>query len=494
MRGIGFLVSLLPAITAIAQNWALLNPAYRYNYSNDGTDTISNQIRVMDVDTLGVDSFRYELNLITRVCDTCATTDLLLLVDQPQFMQRRVRAGATVWHFHDPASMVILPQSTLGQSWLFDTLANVMASVSAVDVVQVFGNDVARKVIDLSDGSVISISEDLGVLSWGDHQLIGVHGPDLGTLIPSLAEIFPYQTGDVVEYSIEVGGMDGFSSNFGHARLYKFTVESGDVVDGSMTFNGEMVDHRWNWVSYWGGPVYVTSGHQTLLGDTWSAGRPELPWADLLTSYPGQLIGHQNDVEWWTDTLLCVAHHGIDDQGRYFIGCMALHEPGQWENFGYFMHAPEEPLPSTEPVTLGPQDHCPAGPNGECGVLYTEGIGLNWLYAGYFESFEQYALTGIVLNGDTTGTIHSDEYIIGLSMPEADRSPFVLQPNPAADRITLVNAAPGSSVRISDTHGRLVRRIRVGSASETIDVRDLVPGIYFVDVEGGVPQRLMIMR
>ena len=39
-------------------------PDYKYNYSNDGTDTISNQVFVTHVDTLGVDSFRYELNRI----------------------------------------------------------------------------------------------------------------------------------------------------------------------------------------------------------------------------------------------------------------------------------------------------------------------------------------------------------------------------------------------------------------------------------------------
>jgi hypothetical protein len=36
--------------------WALLNPEYKYNYSNDGTDTISNQIFITHMDPLGLDS------------------------------------------------------------------------------------------------------------------------------------------------------------------------------------------------------------------------------------------------------------------------------------------------------------------------------------------------------------------------------------------------------------------------------------------------------
>ena len=54
-----------------AQNWALINPDYKYNYSNDGTDTISNQIFVTHVDTLGADSFRYALNRIGSRCEPC---------------------------------------------------------------------------------------------------------------------------------------------------------------------------------------------------------------------------------------------------------------------------------------------------------------------------------------------------------------------------------------------------------------------------------------
>jgi len=95
MRNRSLLGALLFCSMAHAQNWALLNPAYRYNYSNDGTDTISNQIRVMHIDTLGVDSFRYELNLIGVPCDTCTTSlggfcdGCYVWVDQPQFLLRR---------------------------------------------------------------------------------------------------------------------------------------------------------------------------------------------------------------------------------------------------------------------------------------------------------------------------------------------------------------------------------------------------------------------
>ncbi|MBL0043901.1 MAG: hypothetical protein IPP33_05645 [Flavobacteriales bacterium] len=52
MRSLTF-ISLLFCSVVSAQNWALLNPAYKYNYSNDGSDTISNRIFVTHIDTLG---------------------------------------------------------------------------------------------------------------------------------------------------------------------------------------------------------------------------------------------------------------------------------------------------------------------------------------------------------------------------------------------------------------------------------------------------------
>jgi len=147
------------SLTANAQNWALLNPAYKYNYSNDGTDTISNQIRVMQVDTLGPDSFRYELNRVVELCDTCAGPNLHLWTDAPQFMQRTVNVGQSAWHFHGPGSFVVFPPAPLGASWLFDTLANVQATITSIDTVDQFGSDVPRKTIGLSTGEVLIISE-----------------------------------------------------------------------------------------------------------------------------------------------------------------------------------------------------------------------------------------------------------------------------------------------------------------------------------------------
>ena len=493
MRGIGLLISLLPAIAAMAQDWALLNPAYRYNYSNDGTDTIRHQIRVMDVDTLGPDSFRYELNRIAEQCESCPGVQLML--NRAQFMQGLVTAGSTAWHFTDPGSFVLFPQAGVGESWLADTAMNTTATVLSLDTAVLFGLEVPKRTIGLSSGDSIIIGDQVGVLRWGGLSLIGVHGPDIGVLIPSLTEVFPFQTGDLVEYIHDDFCFDPVIGPYGLGALYKFTFDEGIAFADRIVYDGQRVTHPYwyttpamPWSPF---PNFHFSG-STSTGTSWTAGREELPMAELIQSYPGQLVrAVLPEGLWFMDTIACLAKHSIDASGRYIFGCERIPGPQEPEQWGSFFLIDAAALTSADTIDwFAYNDHYGELPD----VRFAAGIGLERFSLGVFKCGASYELVGAVIDGDTIGTVHSNEYIIGLSMPEADRSPFILQPNPAADRIKLVNAAPGSSVRISDTHGRLVRRIRVGSASETIDVRDLVPGIYFVDVDGGVPQRLMIMR
>ena len=491
------LICLVPILlfgaNCIAQDWALINPTYKYNYSNDGTDTISNQIFVTHIDTLGVDSFRYELNLIAKLCDTCATPSTFLLLNQPQFMQRKVDIGPSVWHFHDPGSMVVLPQAGLGETWVFDTLAGITASISAEDIAQVFGDEVPRKVIELSNGGTIVISETYGVLSWNDQELIGVHGPGVGTLIPSLDAMFPYQTGDVVEYSSGDAGTGGTSTS-GHERRYKFTVDAGEPAPEAMVFSGTMIDHRWNWEGVGGGSTY-TYGHETNYGSTWAAGIPELPWAELLFSYPGQLVRsrHSDQALWFgQDTLACIAQHGIDEQGGYTLSCQRMSWPGSSGEQGHFMSLSAEQLSSTDPVPTNGENYCN---DLECGVLYTEGTGLNWLHGDYFERNEWYVLEGTVVNGDTVGTIYADDQIIALSIAESGiAQPALITPNPANDHITLSSATPGAVCTILNTTGQVLLTQAISSSMEPIDVSGLAPGLYLLNMAGIGPIRFVIAR
>lgn len=479
------LLAILLSPGAIAQNWALLNPAYKYNYSNDGSDTISNQIFVTHIDTLGVDSFRYELNTIARICDTCTGPGIHVWTNGAQFVQRTVNLGYGVWHFHDPGSFVILTGASLGVPWTFDTLANVQAVVSSIDTVDQFGSEVARKTIDLSNGSTIRFSEAYGILSWDGNELIGVHGPELGRLIPSITGFFPYGPGDIFQYS---WGDVSCHPCLGQEGTFKYTVADSTGTDTSITYAGDRLafthHHQtdWNyntthWYTYENGPT------------DFIAGCDELPFFDLVRSHPGQFI---EERPWASSAygswLGCIARHGIGENGAYRISSDTTITQSH-----FFIIQPTQ---TDYLVICNPWDQAslPEWPNG---VLYEGGSGLIRYRAGYFDGYEEYYLDGTVINGDTTGNLLTDDQILAVVEPEPPAS-FKIHPNPANEQLTVTGPASTFTWRILPITGASLLPDRAsGAVDRSIDVSALTPGPYVLELvtsTGVARQRFTIAR
>ena len=95
--------------------------------------------------------------------------------------------------------------------------------------------------------------------------------------------------------------------------------------------------------------------------------------------------------------------------------------------------------------------------------------------------------------GNGPGIIHYLDdmvYQAGSLQPTALRDniaiDFNMYPNPAEDRVTIVNSISGESViAIKDAVGRVQKEVRTFNNSVTIDVAELEPGIYFVEMRNG---------
>jgi len=111
----------------------------------------------------------------------------------------------------------------------------------------------------------------------------------------------------------------------------------------------------------------------------------------------------------------------------------------------------------------------------------------------HFDGYEEFYLDGSVLNGYTTGTLLSDDQILAIASSNTS-TPLVIIPNPANDHVTLNNAIAGSRVRILDTHGHLLVDHRVTTATKSLDVGSLAPGIYLLTMDGFQPHRFIIAR
>jgi hypothetical protein len=199
---ITFVIVLIHSV-AMGQNWALINPAYRYNYSDDGTDTISNQIKVIHQEVLGPDTTHLEFNRTAQLCYDC-WPDCALRLGIPQFLGASCTVSGTIWTFDEPIERVIHSKAPVGEVWLFEPENGANATLTSIEEVELFGivDSIRTMVTDIGD--TVIWSKGMGVVRWSMHdsvpvELIGVQGLEIGVRIPSLWEFFPYQPGDIVE-------------------------------------------------------------------------------------------------------------------------------------------------------------------------------------------------------------------------------------------------------------------------------------------------------
>ncbi len=500
MRTLSTLLLITITSLSFGQDWALINPAYRYNYANDGTDTISNQVFVTDIDTLGVDNFRYELNRVVELCDTCEVLSgsLTVFPNAPQWLGGEVRVLNEVWHFRGEGSRVLFPHADEGFTWLFDTLSGVWAEMGVTLQTSTFGSVDEHRTILLDNGGALLISRDHGVLQWeSGHDLVGINGPQLGITIPALADFFPYANGDMVEYEKFYGGCDGLGGCEGRATEFKFTVDQGIPTDSSTIWSGWMTSHHiWSFQTGGpGGPNNFVHSYMNGPGE-WISGLPELPWAELLRSYPGQLIERRHflDPEFPAPNY-CIAQHRLDELGRYVIGCRAFPQD-QNNTFGHFFHSDEQVLNENDPIQLwGPEDWNDVG-GPSAGVNFTKDLGLVSFTGNYFERTEHYLMRGLLLQGDTVHGSLTDDSIILRITPSQTNANISITPNPASDRISLVGLPTGVKViQIRDLTGRTHQTIRSnGQGRVEIDVSRLGSGLYLVKADDMQPHRLVISR
>ena len=482
----------LSTCLAHAQNWALLNPAYRYNYSNDGTDTISNQIRVMDVDTLGVDSFRYEMNLIGVVCDTCPASmggpcdGCFVRVNQPQFLGYECVRSGNEWLFNGADTFLIHSDAGVGAWWMFNAAEAIIATVDAEWAEEVFGVPDTLQRILLSDGDMIILSRSFGIISIshvnGHFDLIGVEGPGAGRLLPDALDYFNYSVGDELVYRVsctyQINPQGGFPYPSMRSHYWKAIITGRSDANDSIT--------------------YSTSSARTFPDLPWTSTyectwpMPNAEWTvrrtdinkdhPILSAYPGQVL--DTSVCWapWGGGELTryLANVDITDEGRMRL--RSRHLGSMPSDPAAVFHLTDQVAAGTFPLQIFPFE-----------VLYEEGIGLvNMLYIESNPIGQKIELVGAILSGDTIIPPPTINWAVG--MEESSPDARMLYPNPA-DQTCFISGVIGSEqARVHDLEGRLVLTTQLTADRAALDVSRLAPGTYVVNTEGMRPQRLIIAR
>ncbi|MEO8590725.1 MAG: T9SS type A sorting domain-containing protein [Flavobacteriales bacterium] len=468
MRDLLTLAGTLLTFTGLAQNWALLNPAYKYNYSNDGTDTISNQVFIKGTEVLGSDSVRYAFNNIAVVTAQCGGA---LQIDVPQFLMRGCAVHNDIWEFNDTASYVLHPLGSPGESWLFQPSTGSTATIVSAELNSVLGITDSVKTLVTDAGDEIIWSKSFGIIRWhlagnSPMEQIGVHGPDLGTLIPTLNDLYPYQAGDVF----------AFTEGAGHNQIYwhqtiSITVTSRTDYTDSIYFDGPT--HWAYWINSY------PSTHGTGYG-LW-ASRSRFEMLDAALSYPGQYLVPDSTFPSWYDggAASMVAEHGLDENGFYRIRSK-IFNPGQpWQ----ISLLASDFMSGASCVDIMGYD--------ENELIISAQVGLRRRQMAQVNDGDAFEWLGSVISGDTLGYIP----VLNVGIEDVDPRPHLsIFPNPASDQLILTPALPGRGISIVDLNGRTVAADAIGSVGDRIDVHQLEPGAYLLMIEGFAPKRFIIAR
>lgn len=281
-----FVLCFSSIVSLTAQDWAPLRYAdqtYAYRYSLDES---YRYVRVEEKSLEETDSL-FHLNSIMRPCDTCGRGEFILR-NQAHFLQKKIKKiDSGVYHFQDTGSFVIHAFAGLGEEWLFDTLANVSATVTSIEQETLWDQTDSVKTITLSSGETIRLSKQHGIIEFpafgigGSYTLKGIQGKKLGIDLPMYKDFYDYNIGD--EFQMHKSRTTAY---VGYAdTIIQYTIIDKRVDGNEISYDIEGIGHSLDIYTYICCDTLDNSNFEFQETLTF-VDRPDHPLNHLFTRYP----------------------------------------------------------------------------------------------------------------------------------------------------------------------------------------------------------------
>jgi len=516
------------SFNAFAQNWLPIatGDVYHYELVGDNTmiyDSISyndqyNNINILKSNspataTIWIDSMSTDalagtntshLNKIVKRCDTCSAVpgySHTYLQNQPQFLGSDiVVANECEYIFTLDNELFVKPCVPVGATWIFENVAGVFAEVVSITEGEIFGNIDSLKHIALSNGDTIILSKSHGIIQFPRldndmyYRLMGIQTRDLGFKMPGYREFFDFNVDDVFQYRFHGGGKHG-----GSYGITKIRVTSKDEFADSIVYGVNRIMYEADYSTsppYYEPYVYAESHTETDYTHTFKNGVTDF--------YPRQLFDVSESVciqvdyniyknDYWERTYVDCEYQQMDESyiGSKHTLYYGQDEDDNWLKFMYSVGWNNAPIHSH----FNPEsDATDLLVNGGCTDEYyrkwQEGLGETVLFHWCFEGYIERELTAYVIDGDTTGTITSDEVLLTniFNPNENENWQLTLSPNPASDLLQFDIQSDehlkNIQMKIYDTVGKIFTTQKMnGQQSGAINISTLPNGIYFISFQ-----------
>lgn len=460
----------------MAQNWNLIRQNERYHYQVSNDTIPLHTIFIDSLKVLNGDSVYY-LNRFFLPCDTCPSAGYFI-DNQPGFLQRQIRKTEKgLFVIENPVTAFIQVTGTVGDVWWFDKEQTKKAKVELESIESVFGVSDSVMTISVNNESQIKISKEFGLLTYFDYTLTGLEFADLGIYLPSFKEIYDFKVGDVFQYEYRYLCPD---PNYSEGGTIKRTVldinQHGDslIVSYDEKFRSTYCP--------WDGKCAQRNYSKPYINKL----------NHLTNSYPFQKIGISYQFDEYN-------YQNIElGENVCYTYCKIINIKGKiTKEIGYKYYNEDQKGPFVEkeqglfgyPTELWDFPH-------NWYWNYQLGVGASHADYGEFEVEYNLNLIGTVKGTDTTGTVYSESYMLGVDESNP-KSELTIYPNPASDKILIsgVNSF-ALFVSIFDIGGQLVKESLINGNQE-IWVSDLQPGVYLVKIESNLDtsvKQLIIYR
>lgn len=475
-----------------AQNWRPFNSSEKYNYSRTNVNHI---VRTAYVDSVTVENGDsvYHFNRILKVCDTCGDNicgngpyyfDCYAFPDQPSLYYREMLdQGNGDFLFRNPNDFLVKTLANQGQAWICDSTTNLIATVNSVYASNILGSVDSLKLILIGNSDTLIISKSHGVIQFPDldggrvYHLEGIHGRDLGKLVPGFWEIYDIDSGDVFEYLYR----SSLPTWHDTAAISKVTITKRVVSGDSIILDyQEIYRHSTFQIDDTTNELTVDTGIQA---GQWIFDESQSP----LSKFPHERFRSRKTYGSWTYTSNRWTPMSFRDNlgqgGEKIIGTSYSNE-----------------------YEIDPGDTVVTGSIYDYGFheIYLTGLGMIDQYFSSIAGVETTKLRGYYKAKDSAswGSITPDSLILGstwqVGIEEPIEDKFVIYPNPASGRINIEFESQGArDLRLMNSIGIAILEAKVETKSTWIDVQNLSKGIYFLEMkyqDSIVQKRILITR